>query len=214
MLVSDEPMTPRNSIHAATRLVGAVLVGGESRRMGRDKALLEVDGQTLAERTADVLAAVVPRVVLVTRGPTDDRFPNRPDRPVVADRFPGRGPLAGLHAALIEASGAPVFLTACDLPGLTPELVDWVIGSEPLPPHVPAARIPTTEGRLQPLCGLYGAACQEPAEEALRADRLSMHDFLDRVECTRLPLTSELPFYEPDLLANWNTPHDVTRRSP
>lgn len=207
-------MTPKNSTHPATRVVGAVLVGGESRRMGRDKALLEIDGQTLAERTADVLAAVVSRVVLVTRVPTDDRFPNRPDRPVVADRFPGRGPLAGLHAALVKAAGAPVFLTACDLPGLTPELVDWVIGAEPLPSDVPAARIPTTEGRLQPLCGLYGSACRKPAEEALRAERLSMHDFLDRVDCTQLPLTPDLRFYAPDLLTNWNTPHDLTRRRP
>lgn len=191
-------------------ILGAVLIGGESRRMGRDKALLPVGGKPLAARVADVLEQVLPRVVLVGRDPGDDRFPGRA---FVTDRFPGRGPLAGLHAALLEAAGEPVLLTACDLPGLTPELIEWVIGSEPLS-AAPAARVPVAEGRLQPLCALYGPACLGPAERALASGDLSMHGFLQRLDVTREPLTPDLSFYRPNLLANWNEPDDLVRRSP
>ncbi len=193
------------------KILGAVLVGGESRRMGRDKALLEVEGRPLAERVADVVGRVVPRVVLVARDGTDRRFPGRS---IIADRFPGRGPVAGLHAALVEAEGGSVFLAACDLPGLSPELVQWVIGSEPLSETVPSARVPVADGRLQPLCALYGPACVVPAEAALQAGSPSMHAFLDRLDVARLPFDPELPFYHPDLLANWNEPDDLPRRPP
>lgn len=192
-------------------ILGAVLVGGESRRMGRDKALLEVEGRPLAERVAAVVGRVVPKVVLVTREATDRRFPGRS---TIADRFPGQGPLAGLHAALLEAEGGAVFLAACDLPGLTPDLVRWVIGSEPLSGTAPSARVPAADGRLQPLCALYGPACLGPAEEALEAGSLSMHEFLDRLDVVRRPLVPELPFYRPDLLVNWNEPNDLPRRPP
>lgn len=185
------------------------MIGGASRRMGRDKALLPVEGQPLAERVASTLERVVPRVVLVGRDREDPRFP---DRTVLADRFPGQGPLAGLHAALLEAAGQPVFLAACDLPELTPRLIEWVIGDEPVARDAPQARVPATGGRLQPLCALYGPACLGPAERALETGRLSMYRFLDDLEVTPKPLTPDLPFYRPDLLANWNEPDDVQRR--
>lgn len=190
-------------------ILGAVLIGGESRRMGRDKALLPVEGQPLAERVASTLERVVSRVVLVGRDPADDRFP---DRTVLADRFPGQGPLAGLHAALLEAAGGPVFLAACDLPGLTPQLIEWILGDEPVTRDAPRARVPVAGGRLQPLCALYGPACLDPAQRALEAGRLSMHRLLDDLDVTPKPLTPSLDFYRPDLLANWNEPDDIPRR--
>ena len=190
-------------------ILGAVLIGGASRRMGRDKALLPVEGQPLAERVARTLERVVSRVVLVGRDREDDRFP---DRTILADRFPGQGPLAGLHAALLDAAGEPVFLAACDLPGLTPRLIRWVIGDGPVARDAPQARVPVAEGRLQPLCALYGPACLGPAEEALEAGRLSMHRFLEDLDVITKPLTPDLPFYDPDLLVNWNEPDDVERR--
>jgi len=201
--------------------------------MGRDKARLPFRGRPLAEHVAEVLSRELPNVVLVTRDPDDRRFP---DWPRVADRFPGHGPLAGLHAALLHATqleaaqleatqleaaqlaatrrgprGRPVFLAACDLPGLTPELVRHVLG-----PGFPAgtgaaARVPLADGRLQPLAALYSPGCLAVVTSSLERGERAVHRFLDRIEVTTVPLTPDLPFYRRHLLANVNRPRDLDR---
>lgn len=196
--------------------------------MERDKARLPFHGRPLAEHVAEVLARVFAEVVLVTRDPDDPRFP---DWPRVADRYPGHGPLAGLHAALLQAAqiegaqleapqieapqidrpGRPVFLAACDLPGLTPELVRHVLG-----PGFPAgagaaARVPFADGRLQPLAALYSPGCLPLVASSLERGERAVHRFLDRIDVTTVPLTPDLPFYRRHLLANVNRPRDLER---
>lgn len=197
--------------------LGAVLMGGQSRRMGRDKATLPLGGVPLAELVARVLEQVLDQVVLVAAKTGDPRLPGR--RRLV-DRFRDCGPLAGLHAALLHAStggppaggsrsGRPVLLAACDLPAISPELVRHVAGPEPGVDDQPWARVPEVDGRLQPLFALYGPGCLPLAEERLRRGRLAMHDFLDALAVTRLPLTPDLPWYQDGLLTNLNRPEDV-----
>ena len=103
----------------------AVLAGGQSRRMGRDKALLQLGDQTLIER---VLAAAhplgYPRLII-----GDPAAYAHLGLPVHPDRHPGLGPLGGLYTAL-STTDAPVLLLACDLPFLTSGL--------PSPPRQPA----------------------------------------------------------------------------
>ena len=94
----------------AEALAGVVLAGGGSRRMGRDKAKLKVQKGTLADLMAEKLHAVGCAPVLLS-GPGG-----------IADRYPGRGPLAGLHAALGHAAGAAALLAVpVDMPGLRPQ---------------------------------------------------------------------------------------------
>lgn len=186
-------------------ILGAVLVGGESRRMGRDKARLTVGGEPLAERISRLLEAVVGEVVLVTRSAEDPRFA---DRLIVADRFPGRGPLAGLHAALEAAGDRAVLLAACDLPNLSLPLLRHLIG-EGLGDDAPRARVPRASGQLQPLLALYSAGCRSVAAACLEAGELSMHGFLERIDTEIVPITPDLPFYRPDLFTNLNYPEDL-----
>ena len=96
----------------------AVLAGGQSRRMGRDKALLPLGDQTLIER---VIAAARPLACpcFIVGDPATYAHLGLPVHP---DRHPGLGPLGGLHTAL-GATGAPVLLLACDLPFLTPDFL-------------------------------------------------------------------------------------------
>lgn len=108
--------------------VGAVLCGGASRRMGRDKALVEVDGVPLARRVADVLvAARCDRVVAVGGdGPALEALGLH----VVADRWPGEGPLGGLATALAAcAVGDVLVLAPCDWVAAAPEVVTRLVGA-------------------------------------------------------------------------------------
>lgn len=202
-------MVPTSPEGLQDALLGAVLIGGSSRRMGRDKARLPWHGRPLALHVAAALAAAAAEVVLVGSRPDDDRFPGVR---TIADRRPGEGPLAGLRAALEAAGGRAVLLAACDLPGVSPELARWVAGGGLPPGDPPRARVPVADGRLQPLFALYSAACREPAEEALASGERSMTGFLEHLSVERLVVTPALPFYHRDLLTNWNRPDDLERR--
>jgi molybdopterin-guanine dinucleotide biosynthesis protein A len=185
--------------------LGAVLAGGHSRRLGRDKALVElISGRetTLAGRAVTLLAALFERVVLAA-----------PDRPGyaalgverIADRWPDAGPLAGVEAALAAAEGRSVFALACDLPLVDAELVG-VLASRPAEFGAlgPAARLAEARGVLQPLCGLYSASCGPVIRRALERGVRSMHEALREIRCQRFPVA-------PELLLNVNTPADLTR---
>jgi len=202
-------------------VVGAVLAGGQSRRLGQDKALLSWSGAALLLRPFEILQAVFSEVVVVT---VSGRAYEDLGVSVIHDRFEGQGPLAGIHAALEWAGSRPVFVTACDLPNISVELVDHVADggngspaiaskSEELQAH-PRARIAVWNGRQQPLFGLYSATCREPIEARLRDRRLEAWRFLAEIDATPVPITPELEFYKPDLLLNVNSQADLQPRSP
>lgn len=126
-------------------IIGIVLAGGESRRMGRDKAGLELGGETLAAGAARRLAAVCPEVAVADRG---GRLV--PGLPSLLDG-PGRGPAAGLLGAARAYPGRPLLALACDLPHVPVPLLaaltlqegaDWVL--------------PRWSGGAEPLCALWG----------------------------------------------------------
>jgi molybdenum cofactor guanylyltransferase len=103
-------------VDIAGRAVGAVLCGGASRRMGRDKALVEVDGVALARRVADALRAGGCPSVLAIGG--DAAALAALGLEPVPDRWPGEGPLGGLATALAATSavgGDRLVLAPCDL---------------------------------------------------------------------------------------------------
>jgi len=122
-------------------VVGVVLAGGQSRRMGRDKALLRLDdGRTLLERTVRVLRTMgLDDVLLSVSSPERalalrTTVPAVAALPIVADDTPGRGPLGGLAAALRARPGHAVLLVACDLPHLDSHALRLVVDAYPSPP--------------------------------------------------------------------------------
>ena len=184
--------------------LGAVLVGGDSRRMGTDKARLLLGGESLAARAVHTLESMLGKVVVVSR-----RMGDHADLGVseVVDRMPGTGPLAGIHAALEHAAGRPVFALACDLPAVGPELVRHLLRvSSGVFGEIAVARavIPTLQGVTQPLCGLYSALCRAEIEIWLKRGDRRVLDFLGTVDTLRVELGPELPFYRDDLLDNVN----------
>ena len=192
-------------------VVGAVLAGGGSRRMGSDKALLELDGRSLALRAVDALSEHLDEVVIVSAELGDHA---QVEVREIADRFPGKGPLGGIHAALEHARGRAVFALACDLPRVGPELVGFVLeqaealaAGEP-PPGVVAVEM---GGREQPLCAVYAPSCRRPLEERILAGELRTLDFAASVGLATLELTPLLPFFREDLLFNVNAPTEARR---
>lgn len=174
--------------HRSAELLGGVLVGGGSRRMGTPKQLLGWRGSTLAELAVAALAPHVGEVVLLGGGPVPDplagltrladselppaaRHPGSGARGAVTAptrRARGRaadptspGPLAGMLAALRWRPGAAWVFAPCDLPEIRPEAVAWLLG-ERRPERWAVVPRPASGGPVEPLLALY-----EPAALAL-----------------------------------------------
>lgn len=127
-------------------MTGIVLAGGRSRRMGRDKALLEWDGEPLVERVARLLAECCVEV-LVASG-DGDRL-GRPDE--IGDALPDSGPLGGVVAGLERAAHSLVAVVAVDMPHASPEVLRVLARALRDAPAV----VPVVDGRTQPLHAIY-----------------------------------------------------------
>lgn len=140
---------------------GFILVGGASRRMGRDKALLDFGGQPLLERIARELSAVASEVSLVGARQPYASFKNVPDA------YQQWGALGGIHGALMAAKTDWATVVACDLPFVTSELFERLAT---FVSNMTDAVVPIqADGRPQPVCALYRAATCLPEIERLVA---------------------------------------------
>lgn len=102
-----------------------ILVGGEAKRaQGREKYFFLHDGKTFISRLLDTLVPVVDEVILVARNSEQcKRFKDFPDIICVTDKRAGIGPIGGIHAGVLAASGDDLFISGCDMPFVNREIV-------------------------------------------------------------------------------------------
>ena len=203
----DDDLGGGGSPPSTTAPLGVILVGGESRRYGRPKALEPVAGLPMAEHSRLALAPHVSQVVAVGNALVlSDALgiPVRPDDRV--DLGPMGGLLTGLRWAG-ELGMHGVFLLACDLPLVPPELVAMILGRrEGVDVAIPESRGPRG---CEPLCAWYGPGCQILIEETLSADRRAMDDLLRAARVHRLSLEDVEEVVDPEVaFLNVNTPED------
>jgi molybdopterin-guanine dinucleotide biosynthesis protein A len=185
---------------------GLLLTGGASRRMGRDKALIEVDGQRLVDRAAAVLQAVADPLVEV--GPGWSALP------AVREDPPGTGPLAALAAgaAALRAAGhdGPVLVLAVDMPRVGVELLRFLAGRTG-----PATAVPRAGGHPQPMCARYGPDVLAAVDERLAAGGRSLRDLLETLAGSGAVEWVEPEEWEPvagpDAFSDVDTPEDLRR---
>lgn len=181
-----------------------ILAGGQSRRMGQDKMCLPVSGETMLLRLYRRYRAVFPRVRVSVAD--ESRYPELGDARIF-DRFPGLGPLAGLHAALAE-TGDDVFLTAGDMPYSDPEKAAALVS---LCKEHEACVLLDGEGRREPLFGFYRASLAERAEQRLKEGRRGMVDFLRSLRVREVTLAELGEGADSPLLRNVNEPGDYKK---
>ena len=134
---------------------GLVLAGGESRRMGRDKALLCYSGEsTQLERTVDLLSKICQKVFVSQR--KDQSFPIPSKAEVVFDSIASvKGPLCGILSAMQAFPQAHWLVLACDLPFVTVSTLEKIITSfRASDPRLTAYRS-SSDGLPEPLCAIY-----------------------------------------------------------
>lgn len=173
--------------------IGAILAGGDSSRMGRNKSRLVVEGVSFLERTHDTMAGVFTEVIVC--GGSD--VPS--NGVLIPDEHPGQGPLGGLLSALLIARGRPVFVTTVDMPIVTPEAVRAIVEPEAMGSTV---RIAMVGGEDQPLFGVYGPDVRPIARAAFEAGGRSAKSVIDEIDgVARISIDASTLF-------NVNTPAD------
>jgi molybdopterin-guanine dinucleotide biosynthesis protein A len=208
--------------------MGFILAGGKSSRMGisTDKAFLDFRGQSLLERALAVAGTVCDRVTIVgdpakfeavlssqfsVLSKTERqslRTENRELRTVIADIFPGCGPLAGIHAALVHSTAELNLMLAVDMPFVSGELLAFVFAAAEASDTV-IVTVPRTSRGFQPLCAVYRRDFSTVAEQALRAGKYKVDAAFSGMP-VRVIEENELAaagFSERDFF-NVNTPQD------
>jgi molybdenum cofactor guanylyltransferase len=186
---------------ADSKIVGVILAGGKSSRMGRNKALIEWEGLPLIAHVARTLQSLFQRVLIVA----DDAEPYRfLQLQVWPDIFKDAGPLGGIHAGFLHSGAASIFVSACDTPFLSPALIEYIIRY----PSEASAKVARRDGRLHPLCAVYARSALPFVQQALENGELQVKKVLRRLKAEEVAITDELPFYHPLLLKNFNTPAD------
>lgn len=185
-------------------ITGVILVGGQSRRMGRDKAFLELDGRPLFERVLDLFMRNFSRVALV--GNRGERFAGY-GLEVVPDVFPGSA-LGGLYAGLLHAETDYVFVSPCDLPFPSAEILCHICSLK----DGYDAVVPTTAHGYEPLFALYAKSCLPPIRELLDRGEYCAYAYYPQVR-VRFVTPDELAPLDPEGKAflNLNTPEQFAK---
>lgn len=182
----------------------AILAGGKSSRMGRDKALLELDGESLVRRAARVLTPMFERIVVVSNS---EEVAQAARLRRITDATQGKGPLAGIEAALSHFD-EPTFLVACDLPFLNADFIEFERGQwrDELD-----ALVPQSPGGAEPLHAVWSPSCLPAIQMALRAERPpSLRRVLEGLRVGTIS-SEEVRRFDATfrLFENWNSPDDV-----
>lgn len=185
----------------------AILAGGKSVRMGgRNKALLELDGEPILAKTLAALAPHFEDIIIV--GGTPELY--QPfGRECHADIFPGLGSLGGIHAALAHSRTIKTFCIACDMPFIRGSVLSLLIdraGGDW------EAVVPRLSQGLEPLCAVYDRVLKGPIEKQLaRGERRIRSVFEGRK--TLYIDEADLVAHDPELASfvNINTPGDLEK---
>jgi molybdopterin-guanine dinucleotide biosynthesis protein A len=186
----------------------SIQAGGESRRMGSDKALISFLGQPLILRVLNRLARVADEVLVTSNQPDNYRFLGLTPIP---DLLPGSGALGGLYTALSAAGHPYVAVVACDMPFVSPELLAFELVM--LRQSGADAAIPRTEVGTEPFHAIYRRdTCLPHVWTALEAGKRRVDAWFDQVDIHYLSRSECLP-YDPGQLAflNINTPEDLKK---
>lgn len=184
-------------------VTGVMLAGGKSRRMGADKAYLEVDGVPLLERAAQVFRRVFSSNMIVANDPSLYR---ELEFPVHTDVYPNRGSLVGIYTGLMKAETPYIFCASCDMPFLNEGLIRYLVELREGFDLV----LPFSDHGREPLHAVYGKPCLGPMEKLIAEDRMAIMGIFSEVR-TRRVNPEEVAKLDPQYLSfmNCNTPEDL-----
>jgi len=185
-----------------------VQAGGQSARMGENKALKPFLGRPLVQRVLERLAPIADELLLTTNQPEDFAFLKLP---LFSDVKPGRGPLGGLYTALVSAKYPFVAVVACDMPFASAQLL--VAAANFLDQEKVDVVIAESAEGFEPLHAVYRReTCIPAVESSIESDLWRLISWFPQVKVRKIS-PEELGRYDPQGLAFWNvnTPEEFSK---
>jgi molybdopterin-guanine dinucleotide biosynthesis protein A len=184
----------------------ALLAGGKSARMGRDKAFLQVEWEgasiPLWERQLAVLQSIAPEKLFIS-GPRKQGYPV--SIAVLEDDWPGIGPLGGITTSLARSQSVFLLVLAVDLPRIQPGFLKKLLARC----LAGCGVVPTHQNRFEPLIAIYPASAFVLAVNQIREQNYSLQHFVTKLLESRLVTGYEVEASEEIQFENWNTPGDA-----
>jgi molybdenum cofactor guanylyltransferase len=198
-------MNCRNNI---ANITGIILAGGSSLRLGYNKLFLKMGDRYLIDIVIDSLSQFTSSLLIVTREDQMDLIKSHIcSENVVADLFPGKGPLGGIYTGLANAPNTYSFIVGCDMPFINSALAGYIINNA----HDYDAILPKIGNMIEPLHAIYSRNCLSKIECLLQMERLSIAQLFPMVR-TRYIDEHEINALDPNHLSfiNINTKRDLT----
>ncbi|MGN1267086.1 MAG: molybdenum cofactor guanylyltransferase [Dorea sp.] len=173
-----------------------ILAGGKSSRMGMDKALLNYEGTNFIKKISDELSCFEEKMIARGNNSELDNIPWE----IIADIYPGHGPIGGLHAALSACGSEAMLCVSCDMPLLERSLALRLC--EAMSEECDAVVAMTENGRIHPLCAVYRKELYTLLEEQILAGNNRLMSVLDQI---RVKVVNVNTVEETKQLTNVNT---------
>ena len=180
----------------SSRFSAAVLAGGRSVRMGRDKASLPFQGSTLLEHQVRKLRMCGIEDIMISGSTLEV-----PGTRFVPDVWPHLGPMSGIHACLLAAKCEAVLFISVDTPLIPPEVLQKLLNA-----HTGGVTLPSHEEWIEPLPGIYDTALAGLCETILHSGRTGVRRLLDQVRVRYVPYEKD-----PGVFLNCNTPEEYEK---
>ena len=185
----------------------AIIAGGQSRRMGRDKAFVQLAGKPLIQHTLDRTAELgQAETILITNKPAAYAHLNLP---MHGDALPGKGALGGIYTALLRAQCPIVLALACDMPFVNSDLLRFMLAQLDAHTDIVAPRV---DGYPQGMHAIYRKTCLDAIRQQLERDRLKIIGFYPAMRVRYLD-EADYAAFDPQArsFTNLNTPEELAQ---
>jgi molybdopterin-guanine dinucleotide biosynthesis protein A len=150
-------------------ITGAILAGGRSLRMGRDKSTMIFKGKPLITYVYEILREIFPKIVVISSHHTTIEGI---EAPILRDFVPKKASIIGIASALLSATTDYVFVVGCDMPFIREETITYMVDQA----HGEDIVIPQTDAGYEPLHALYNRSCLPHMLRAIDFDRIKITD--------------------------------------
>ena len=193
---------------SALSMTSIILAGGKSLRLGRSKFLETLGDKSLIQWVIDRLATLSTEIIIATARGEAIPCSSAVRMKTVADVYPGKGPLAGIHSGLIASSGSRAIVVGCDTPFLSVGLLEYMTQTSP----TFDISVPRIKDKVEPLCAVYSKNCLAPIQELLKQNELMIIELFHMVK-VRYVEEDEINSFDPEHLSffNINSQADLDR---
>lgn len=186
-----------------TDITGIILAGGQSSRMGTDKAFIKIGNRTLIENSYDLIKNYCSEILISTNNHSGYSFP---EQWIIPDDRQGLGPIGGIYSCLKRSGTVNNLVVAVDIPFINNGLIQFLLSNMA---DVELVVPITGKGKTEPLCAVYKKSVLPHLEKMVTEHDLKVQNLMNYCKSKKLLISEELEFYNDRLFHNVNTPYDL-----